>query len=162
VRAGLGLGTRVYEVSFQPRMCVLSRPLSHLLQPAAQALLVVVAATSAGEPPDPARAYLLRPVSVRLVVSWCVRGWCPPVGSCRGCRAEPGGLAVFDPLTGRLLWLCRFGICPGRTPGRVIGVRLQEGRFEGEWLFCWLWHVAHIFEKILLPVGTAGFEPVTP
>ena len=79
-----------------------------------------------------------------------------------GCRAEPRGLAVFDPLPGRLLWRCRFGRCPGRTPGRVISAGLGEGRFDREWLFCWLWRVVCIFEKILLPVGTAGFEPATP
>jgi hypothetical protein len=27
------------------------------------------------------------------------------------------------------------GKCPGRAPGHVIGARLREGRFEGEWLF---------------------------
>jgi hypothetical protein len=101
-------------------------------------------------------------VSVRLAVGWCARGLCPSVWRLSGCLAEPRGLAVFDPLTGRLPWRCRFGICPGRTPGRVISAGLREGRFEREWLFCWLWRVAHIFEKILLPVGTAGFEPATP
>jgi hypothetical protein len=27
-----------------------------------------------------------------------------------------GGSVIFDPLTGRLAWLCRLGKCPGRTP----------------------------------------------
>jgi hypothetical protein len=37
-----------------------------------------------------------------------------------------------------------------------------EGHFTKEWLFCWLWQSRTMFEKKLLPVGTAGFEPATP
>ncbi len=44
----------------------------------------------------------------------------------------------------------------------MIGARVRKGRFEAEWLFCWLWWGISIFEKTLLPVGTAGFEPATP
>ena len=40
----------------------------------------------------------------------------------------------------------------------MIGARLWEGRFEGEWLFCWLWCVVSIFEKARLLVGTAGLN----
>jgi hypothetical protein len=35
-----------------------------------------------------------------------------------------GGSVIFDPLTGRLPWLCRFDKCPSRTPGHMIGARL--------------------------------------
>jgi hypothetical protein len=42
---------------------------------------------------------------------------------------------MFDPLTGRFPWLRGFGKCPGRALGVMIGTRLWEGRFEGEWLF---------------------------
>jgi hypothetical protein len=69
---------------------------------------------------------------------------------------------MFDPLTGRLRWLWRFGKCPGRALGYMIGALPWEGRFEREWLFCWLWCAGNIFEKSQLPVGTAGFEPATP
>jgi hypothetical protein len=44
----------------------------------------------------------------------------------------------------------------------MVGACLWKGYFRMEWLFCWLWLVAQIFEKIYLPVGTAGFEPATP
>jgi len=44
----------------------------------------------------------------------------------------------------------------------MIGVRLWEGHFTSQWLFCWLWRSENIFEKTRLPVGTAGFEPATP
>jgi hypothetical protein len=44
----------------------------------------------------------------------------------------------------------------------MIGARLLNGHFTMEWLFCWLWWSRNIFEKIYLPVGTAGFEPATP
>ena len=50
-----------------------------------------------------------------------------------------GGSVIFDPLTGRLPWLCWFDKWPGRTPGLMIGARLWEGHFTSEWLFCWLW-----------------------
>jgi hypothetical protein len=44
----------------------------------------------------------------------------------------------------------------------MIGARLWKGRFKGEWLFTRLLRSVNIFEKISLPVGTAGFEPATP
>ena len=44
----------------------------------------------------------------------------------------------------------------------MIGVGLWKGHFTMEWLFCWLWQGVNVFEKINLPVGTAGFEPATP
>src|SRR5215471_17824920 len=37
-----------------------------------------------------------------------------------------------------------------------------KGRCTTSWLFCWLLCGVTIFEKTLLPVGTAGFEPATP
>ena len=36
------------------------------------------------------------------------------------CRSEVGSV-IFDPLTGRLPWLCWFDECPGRTPGYMVG-----------------------------------------
>ena len=44
----------------------------------------------------------------------------------------------------------------------MIGAHLQEGHFTRQWLFCWLWWGRNIFEKALLSVRTAGFEPATP
>src|SRR6516162_225308 len=49
----------------------------------------------------------------------------------RGCAVQiRGGSAIFDPLTGRLPWLCWFDECPGRTPGYMVGARLWRGPFH--------------------------------
>jgi hypothetical protein len=70
--------------------------------------------------------------------------------------------AIFDPLTGRLCWLCCIGKCPGRTSWPAIGCMPLRGRSQRDWLFCGLSWSINTFEKIRLPVGTAGFEPATP
>jgi hypothetical protein len=44
----------------------------------------------------------------------------------------------------------------------MIGARLQEGPFHKVMALSLALAKENIFEKILLPVGTAGFEPATP
>jgi len=64
------------------------------------------------------------PVSVRLAVSRCA-GMVSAGFAVGGIAVQlRGGSAMFDPLTGRPRWLCRFDKCAGRTPGYMIGAPL--------------------------------------
>src|SRR5262249_52301087 len=90
-----------------------------------------------------------------------------PGGRLRACvcavgRPQPGDHHPGD-------YIKRHKDCPGgpQTLSQTEsvsprGAGLRKGRCTTSWLFCWLLHSGSIFEKLYLPVGTAGFEPATP
>ena len=101
----------------------------------------------------------------------CPAGAVPPVGADGAGRLAVGGVAVqmwggsviFGSVTVGLGRLCRGGTCPVRACD-TFGARLWEGRCTTSWLFCWLLCDITIFEKVRLPVGTAGLNrrPLDP
>jgi hypothetical protein len=50
----------------------------------------------------------------------------------------------------------------GRSEITSLTGQTRYRRFARKWLFYWLSSNRSIFEKILLPVETAGFESATP
>ena len=92
------------------------------------------------------------------------------VGADGAGRFAVGGVAVWMWGAQRSLTPWLWGLvgsrvlahAPVRTPWQPIGVRLLKGRCTTSWLFCWLLCGVTMFEKVSLPVGTAGFEPATP
>ena len=109
--------------------------------------------------------------SLSALVCPCPAGAVPPVGADGAGRLAVGGVAVqmwggsviFGSVTVGLGRLCRGGTCPVRACD-TFGARLWEGRCTTSWLFCWLLCDITIFEKVRLPVGTAGLNrrPLDP
>jgi len=101
-------------------------------------------------------------VSVGLAVGvWAGEGAGRFAGVWGRC-ADPGWLGDRWPFAWSACRLCCLGSCSGGAPWHADGAGLWMGRCATGWLFCWLLCSGTIFEKLNLPVGTAGFEPAAP
>ena len=59
-----------------------------------------------------------------------------------------GGSAIFDPLIAGFVGSAGLANALVGGLGTLVGARLWEGHFTGQWLFCWLWR-SGIYSKKL-------------